>query len=295
MTLRHNSRVLIIRPATLRISTRLTAAILLGLPLYSQQGSQNIRVGLPGGWTLNSRPLKAGATYSALSEFEGTKDAGDLLLECGAGGTLAYTCLEERCVVPACTTSSKGVTVHIIHHPEVAGSSMPSVVGMLTSLFRREPVPVSVLGVRGVGDPNDGVLLKDGDAVHWGPALKGVSEGGYCLQLRPLPQTSSEAIVTVNLDWDRTSDAEGIGKAASVVPGLHLLAKGTPGLEGSCTLSSEQTPAWVLIAGEPRFSRLSKAWKDYAPELKELNQSGNSAALQATIRHAALAYLSDSQ
>ena len=44
-----------------------------------------------------------------------------------------------------------------------------------------------------------------------------------------------------------------------------------------------------------RFSRLSKAWKDYAPELKELNQSGNSVALQSTIRHAALAYLSDSQ
>ena len=200
---------------------------------------------------MNSRPLKAGATYSALSEFEGTKNAGDLLLECGAEGTFAYTCLEERCVVPACTTSSKGVTVHIIHHPEAAGSSMPSVVGMLTSLFRHEPVPVSVLGVRGVGDPNDAVLLRDDDAVHWGPALKGVSEGEYCLQLRALPQTGSETIVTLNLDWDRTSDPEGIAKAANTAPGLHLLEKGTPGLEGTCSVSSEQTPAWVLIAGEP--------------------------------------------
>jgi hypothetical protein len=268
---------------------------LFALACFAGQDEQTVRVVLSGKcWKLGSQLVTRGSTYSVLAEFVGTKDSGDLLLDCGNSGSFAYTCSKDRCQVPACSTAADGVTVHVIRQPESAGESK-SGFSFLASLLRREPRPVAVLGVRGVGDPNDAVLLEQGRSIHWGPSLKGVSEGQYCFRLTSLPHDNSSDSIVFQLNWDRSSDPGGVGQVPNVAPGLYQLEKGATGAAGACTTSPESVPAWVLILGEPEFSRADQAWKNYAPDLRDLRTSGASSVLQTTIRHAVLAYLSEAK
>jgi hypothetical protein len=141
-----------------------------------------------------------------------------------------------------------------------------------------------------MGGPADAVVLLDDKGVHWAPALAGVLEGNYCLSLGTLP--ASAQTWTTELRWDRARDAEGLATVRGLEPGLYSLRKGPAGGPG-CRPDQNEDAGWVLIARSPRFSELDSEWRTYAASVDELEGSGVSPSLIATLRRAALAGLAE--
>jgi hypothetical protein len=215
-------------------------------------------------------------------QLAGGKSAGELLLDCPRG-LVKYVC-DDKCGIPACADK-----FHIAHANTT--EFPPWAKGMMRPFLTREPREVATLGVRGGGNPTDAVLLMDAKGIHWGPALARVLEGRYCLRLTPLP---SGAARVVAIDWDRATDAEGIAQASGVAAGIYSLDKGTPGAGDVCALEKDAKAAWVVIAPEAQFNRISPGWKQRSTELTQLERSDAGPDVVATLRHAVLASLVDS-
>ena len=56
----------------------------------------------------------------------------------------------------------------------------------------------------------------------------------------------------------------------------------------------DATAAWILVAAESDFSRVSTEWKANTTWFNQLEQSGSDPSVVSTVRHAILAYLADS-
>ncbi len=211
-------------------------------------------------------------------ELQGGKETGDLLLDCGNKGWLTQSCASESCAKHACNEDESVKVSRLLH---------------LASAFflRSEPEEPATLGVRGGGNPSDAVVLQDSRGLHWGPALTRVLEGRYCFRLKPLPVKSSGAPQQFTIDWDRSVESEGLAPLPNLAPGLYSLGKGTPGASGACTVDSDGTAAWVVVAGEPAFEKLNQQWKAEQTELDRMQRSGASLPVVVALRHAALAAL----
>ncbi len=255
---------------------------LLAARLAAQEPAPGIRVvRADDGWFNAKTKLKTGDPLSGKEDLNGTK-AAPLVLACASDVWRSYTCRDEGCQVHACAEKSEGAIVQTIHlKPPAHGD-------VVASLFRHQRDDARTLGVRGGGNPNDGVVLASADAAHWGPALTRVLEGTYCFRLTPLPAGNAR---TFTLEWDRRVSPEGIAKMPGLNGGVYTLEKGDAG----CRFTDvDSAPAWVLVVPEPQFAEVNDTWKSYAPTFKELTDDGATPTVVSTVRRAILSSLSDS-
>jgi hypothetical protein len=257
---------------------------ILAALFLAQEGSAPVQVDLASkGWYLGTRPIARGDRLSAVAELT-AKEAGDLMLECGTGGVILYTCSRVPCRVPACSTEVKGAEVRRL---DAGGAPRDLLTRMLPSLIRREPKAPETLGVRGGGSVNDAVLFESGGSLHLGPALRRVLDGRYCFRLKKLPANDSGR--TFTLQWDRSVEAEGLVQAAGLTHGVYTLEMGQ-----ECVFDDpDRTPVWVVITGQADFARVDGEWKSYAAWLRQLEAGGTTPAAVATLRRAVLSSLGD--
>lgn len=257
-----------------------------------QSGGSEVLVLVAGqGWRIagkdieRDRKVPAGAAVT----FAGP-ESGTLLLDCGAGGWLSYTCPSSSCRVAACSTQAESVTIRRVDlASQVASPSSRS-----QSLLKYEPKEAAVTGVRAPGNPNEAVLLLTTAGVHFGPALTRVLEGGYCLRLTQLPAQPGNSPQTVRINWDRSVDPEGVVAAPNLSSGLYSLEKGAPTDAGGCEIPSDAVASWVLIAPEAQFPSYSADWKNVTSQAHDLSNSGLSREVLLAARHAVLASMADS-
>ena len=124
--------------------------------------------------------------------------------------------------------------------------------------------------------------------------LSRVLEGKYCLRFTPLPPGNSSLAKTVQIDWDRGTDAEGIVQVPTLKNGLYEVEKSDSEAGGSCTFQANPTPAWALVAPAGDFAALTAQWKEYSAHMRDMEHDGASPTVLLTVRHAALAHLADS-
>jgi len=257
------------------------------------------------GWSADGRTVTRGTSLSAQDVLTGTANATALLLECGQAGWLVYECGGRPCRIPVCAPKVDGVivqrsdpggagsrTADPIRGP-VATAGVPESRTLFASLFSRQPQSPVTLGVRSGGNPSDAVILQNAQGIHWGPALNRVLEGHLCFRIGNIP-ASGGPMPAFSLDWDRSIDSEGVAAVPAVRPGLHEMGKGVPGPGGNCSADPDATAAWILVAAESDFPRVSAEWKANAAWFSQLEQSGSDPSVVSTVRHAVLAYLADS-
>jgi hypothetical protein len=249
-------------------------------------------------WSLNGTPVKRGQTLKPSSDLqENGSQPSDLVLGCGKAGWLSYSCVKVPCTVKSCQLKDSNVDVHRVDPAPRDGSAIAesgTKESWFSSLFRREPATLAVLGVREGGHITGSVLRSTGSEVHAGPALTRVLEGKYCLRFTPLPPGDSSAARTVTIDWDRSTDPEGVVQLPNLKPGLYVLDKSDSEAAGACTFPTDATPAWVLVSANDDFNALNARWKEYTTQMRETERVGASPTVLLTIRHAALAHLADS-
>jgi hypothetical protein len=246
------------------------------------------------GWIAGSKPVTRGDSLLANADLTAL-DTGDLTLDCGAPGWISYSCRIGRCRVQACSLKAPGLDIHRVDIRAAGFLQVPA--NLWTALFTREPRTAVMAVTRSAGSPSDAVLLQNAHGIHFGPSMARVVEGQYCLRLSRLPRNPSQPVRVFTLDWDRTSDAEGIVRGAALPAGTYLLEKGTSpanSKNSGCVADSEAQPSWVVIAPESRFARAHQDWNSKQKAFDELERSGASAALLDTLRHALLASISDS-
>ena len=256
------------------------------------------------GWSAGGRTVARGTSLSAQDVLAGAANATALLLECGQAGWLVYECGGRPCRVPVCASKVDGVSVQRsdpggagsrgadpIRGP-VATAGVPESRTLFASLFSRQPQSPVTLGVRSGGNPSDAVILQNAQGIHWGPALNRVLEGRHCFRVSTIPASGPPP--TFSLDWDRSIDPEGVAAVPSVRPGLYEMGKGVPGPGGNCPADPDATAAWILVAAESDFPRVSAEWKANTAWFNQLEQSGSDPSVVSTVRHAVLAYLADS-
>lgn len=267
------------------------SAAFLALALLSFAQTTAIKVVLAGkGWSLAGKALKADQTLSTGAQIAGaSNESSDLVLNCGTDvGWLSYSCEKAPCQVTACRTNLENVMVQRVDAvPRESSGSF------LASLFRRDPAPVAVLASRAAGNIGDAVVLKTGDQIHLAPALNRVLEGKYCFRFSPLPAGSSRP-QTATLDWDRSTDSEGLLAAPELKPGLYSVEKSNSDAEGACSFDPDTARAWILVTGQSEFARVNEQWATYKEKLLAMENANASPDVVRITRHAILAQLADS-
>ncbi|MCU1339242.1 MAG: hypothetical protein JWO19_4823 [Bryobacterales bacterium] len=255
-------------------------------------------------WSVSGRAIARGTSLSAQDVLSGTANATALILECGQAGWLVYECGAQPCRIPVCATKVDGVRVQRSDPGGASNNRAESGRGVLTSrvapesrtlfdtLFRRQPKDPVTLGVRSGGNASDALVLQNAQGIHWGPALNRILEGRHCFRLSSIP--AAGPVLTFSVDWDRSLDPEGVARVPMASAGLYEIVKGVPGSGGNCPADPDAAAAWVLVAPEPDFPRISADWKNDAAWFSQLEQSGSDPSVVATVRHAVLAYLADS-
>ena len=220
---------------------------------------------------------------------------GDLLLAC-AEKSWRYSCQRERCEAVACSPSEDaGMSVRPWSFAATRSvqADEPNLIETLWArLIKRTPRGVAVAAARSLGDPVDTVVLQDSGGVHWAPALAGVLEGPLCLRLERLPASGSSAAVAT-LQWDRRP-ASAIARDPRLSRGLYSASRGTPSGDGSCQVRPDADPAWVLIASDGEFPRLSSEWAAHEASIAELEGAGAAPVIVTTLRRLVLASLEES-
>jgi hypothetical protein len=240
------------------------------------------------------RPLRAEDTVAvgAALVFE---RGGDLLLKC-PGKSWRYTCVGKSCMAVACSpTTGTDVRVREWDFPEtpsVQAREPKGIAALWARLNERTPRGVVVAAARGLGDPVDAVVLQDSRGVHWAPALSGVLEGSLCLRVERVPASASPPSV-VTMQWDRRPDSA-ISTNPPLSRGLHAVVRGAPAGDGSCRADVNADPAWVLIASESEFPRLSQEWAVHEASVAQLENEGAAPVIVATVRRLVLASLDES-
>lgn len=259
---------------------RLLVIFTLGLVTLPMAAQKTVRVIAEGDrWRrANGGPVVRGAALPATEDLKGSAGATDLMLDCGPLGWQVYSC-SVACLVPVCSGAQKGVTMQRVN-PGLVQSGLTD---SLTAWFKRELQKPVTLGVRGGGNPVDSVVLSDARGVHWAPALRRVLEGAICFRLSLLPDGP---VQTVQLNWDRTVDAEGL--AAGLRPGAYRVRKGVPAA-GACKLDEDGTAAWVVVAPAAKFPALEADWKRQGVNFEQLIAEGASPSVVSIVRHAVLA------
>jgi len=273
--------------------------LLFSLPLtksLSQEaGGSAAAVINPGiSWSIGNKPLEFGQHLRAVTEITGAPLSKDLVLGCGKDGLLIYVCTgKDDCHVPVCSKRAKDVKIQQFDFATGTRKDIESV-DAATGYFKRQSKMLAVLAVRGDADMNAAVLLDNGAGVHLGPAMKRVLEGQYCFRLTTLPAGSSATTRNFTLNWDRGVESEGIVSLPGLKPGIYSVEKGTPGNEASCSFDADALPAWVLVVPDAQFAKVDADWRSYSAKLNEIEDSGASPSVMATLRRAALSYLADS-
>ena len=294
------SRVIVVllrRPLTILKLFPLACAVVL--PGFAQNGSAPVHVVIPGdSWSSGGKAISSERqSFPPNAEITGiVVNSSDLVVECENKVWIAYTCKKLPCRVMACSENVPKDNLDAKRvSPVIRGesSSSESSGGLFSSLFKRQPATLAVLGVREGGHPNDALVRQTGTELHLGPGLNRVLEGKYCFRFTPLP-SGSAAPQTAVMDWDRSTDSEGILQAPNLKPGLYTIEKSPSEAAGACTFEQEKTPAWILIASEADFTRLQPDWKDYTNQMHDIERSGASPTVLLTVRHALLARLADS-
>jgi hypothetical protein len=259
--------------------------LILAVPVYPQQTPQKeqfVTVVSPETlWTRNNVRLKQRDVFPAGDQIR-TDKPDKLILGCPARQTVSYSCRLAPCTVQACQTE-RAAGLEIESVTVGAGIHWPDF------LFRETKAPVFALARAG-GNPADAVLRLKAGSVDFGPALQRVLEGEYCLRLRDLPLDVSRPPRVVNINWDRATNADGPAAVTDVRPGLYQLEVGIR-RPGGCNVDPEQIPAWVLVAPEDDYLKLSTEWRAALRQLTDLDRAGETLALIATLRHAYLASL----
>jgi len=253
--------------------------------LCAQVGESITVVSAGRGWLLKGRLLARGASLDQKDKVTGNANADSLIVQCGSK-VVVYSCRTDLpCDVPVCELKVLNVDSQTLNWYNPTR--------LAVAFVRREPKEAATLGVRSGGNPADAVLLQSAQGVHWGSALNRVIEGSYCLRLNPLPAPERAAPQVFPLNWDRDTDAEGVGQASALRPGLYTLDKGTPGTRGACNVDPDESAAWVLIVTEAQFAQLNAQWKKNATDLTQLERAGVPPSGMANLRHAILAALAD--
>jgi|SRR5687767_8999606 len=282
-------------PATSRMATGVIAGLCLAavvsLPGHAQETRSANRIIDADGFRVNGKPATRNLPVDGTMMLTG-KRGDEILLSCVQEKTTTqwlYVCAEDACEVSACAAGGKGV-----RRREWSFKSERKPQGglerWLQALMTRDPKPAAVAAARAMGGPADSVVLLDEKGVHWAPALTGILEGSYCLSLGTLPPSAQTW--TTELKWDRSRDPEGLATARGLEPGLYSLRKG-PAAGPGCRPDPNEDAGWVLIVSRPRFSEIDAEWRSYAASVDELEGSGVSPSLLATLRRAALAGLAE--
>jgi hypothetical protein len=266
--------------------------VIAALALVAFGQTSGIKVILGGkGWSLAGKDLTPGQTVPANAQITGASgESSDLLLDCGPGaGSLSYSCKNAPCMVMACRTNLENVNVQRVDAlPRESSGSF------FSALFRRDPAPVALLASRAAGNISDAVVTQTGDQVHLAPALNRVLEGKYCFRFTPLPETNRSTIETATMNWDRTSDAEGLLSAPKLRPGLYSVEKSNSDAEGACTFDPDTPRAWILVTPEAEFAHTNQVWTEFKQKLRAMEDENVSPDVVRTTRHAILAHLADS-
>jgi hypothetical protein len=246
------------------------------------------------GWFLGQRQTVRGDRLASSAEIAG-RNANDLILDCGSAGWIAYTCKKAPCRVQACARSAEGVSIQRVDPDARNGAGAPASLGaMLASFLRREPKSPETLGVRAGGNPNDAVLARNGDEVDFAPALTRVLEGRSCFRMSRLPAGAAGTGATFIVDWDREKNNTGRARVAGLQPGAYTLQKGTPAAQGRCVFDDPAAPAWIVLVPQGDWARIDAQWKSYTPWFRQLETSGSTPDVVATVRRAVLSSLADS-
>ena len=268
----------------MRAATICTLLLIASAHVGSAQPPGNVFVlSGPANWTSKGGPIRATLNKGDVIV---ANEKGEMELDCAASnrGLVVYSCAEPPCQAQACELTGTRMQIR-------QRGSLSQLAGWVSALFVREPVRPVIAAARAGGNPSDAVLRRDARGIHWGPALTRVLEGRVCFRATVLPSRPSARPVTVTLDWDRGSDAEGVSQVAAVVPGLYSLEKGVVGASGSCDQDPDAQAAWVLVVDNGDFDRFNAEWKQQQAAIAEVEGAGASTAALVTIRHAALAHL----
>jgi hypothetical protein len=254
----------------------------------AQENGGKVQVLVANGWkSSGGSALKVGDWVSKDSDISAGDNAGVLVLDCGSEGWLSYEC-HEACRIAPCSAPKD----HLPRRIDLASQTVAAE-GRSRSLFRYQPKEAAIAGVRAPGNPNDAVLLRDSAGVHFGPALKRVLEGEYCLRLTRLGPTSQTQPQAVKINWDRSVDPDGLVSGGDIGPGLYSLAKGTRNGSGGCDVPADAIAAWVLIVPERKYATFAADWKNVDAQSRDLASSGTSREAIVTAEHAVLASMAD--
>ena len=284
-----NTMVSLPPPTAARIITTVAAGVCLAAALShigSAQGSRSVVDA--DGFEMNGKPLTRNQNVDGM-KLTG-KRADEILLSCD-NLLFLYVCKQERCELSACAVKNAGGIE--VREWKFEASSAPKSNGLrawLSALGKREPKPAAVAAARRLGSPVDEVILQDEKGVHWAPAFAGVLEDNFCLIVGTLPPSGQTW--TTTLQWDRRRDPEALAAVPGLQPGLYSLRKGRTGA-ATCQPDPDEDAAWVLVAVNARFSQLNAEWRSHAAAIEELEQTGLSPTLAATLRHAVLAGLAE--
>jgi hypothetical protein len=233
-------------------------------------------------------------SVAAGADLTGTASAANLVLDCRQFGTRAYSCKGAACKVGVCAEKADGVNVLSLDPPPsilagVIPGWTPGVVQHVADFFlTRESRAPAILAARAGGSPNDALLLQDNKGVHWGPALKRVLEGSYCLRVSHLSATPDTK--TLMIEWDRAVDPEGAVAVAGLAAGGYALEKAT---SGTCSPDPEASPSWVVVVPQARFAQLESQWEQTANWVGQLADQGASQPTLTTARHMVLAAIAE--
>ena len=237
------------------------------------------------GWTVKSKTLLRGQQLPVSEPIVFTKTnpgkASALLLDCPGEGIHFYACPSGSCRFTACGNNASAK----LGNPVSASHGVRKRLSEL--LDDREPHGYVTAAARATNIPNDALLLSDSRGIHWGPALRRVLEGRYCITLKRLGAQSKPTSFTVN--WDSSVDPEGVMPVLGLQPGGYSLEKGR---HDSCKTDADIPPAWIVITAQPQFGTLNADWLRTTSELEKLADVASPDAI-LTARHAYLAGLAD--
>ena len=112
-------------------------------------------------WSTKNQHLTRGQILPPDAQLsESGNSPSDLVLGCGKSGWLSYSCRLIPCDIKACQAKDSNVQLYRVDPDpnEKQGASD----GWFSSLFKREPATLAVLGVREGGNLTDSVIQQSG-------------------------------------------------------------------------------------------------------------------------------------
>ena len=255
------------------------AATIVGL------NAQPVVISADDGWTVDSKKLIRGLKLSSSATVAFKKatqgKASALVVDCPGEGIHFYSCPNGACERLACGENASGVlrlSAESGHGPMKRISAL---------LAEREPKNYVTAAARAGGSPTDALLLSDSSGIHWGPALRRVLEGRYCLILTHLGKQQPSKTFIIN--WDSALDPQGITPASGLASGGYNLEKGTGEV---CKADPDSVSSWVVIAPEAAFKNLSVDWSRTVVSLDKLSEVSSLSTVSAA-RHAFMASMAE--